>query len=846
MDDDLKIMSLAFGASSPLLIADRDQVIIKVNEACVGLSGFSRSMLLGASLGTFYSITGNKFTPHVDDRFSQFLSVRGEADFVSGKTVRVNKQEVRIHFLETITVVRDDCGQVVNYVVNFQDVTGLVATEQALQESQQTYKSLIESMHDGVVLLDQNRVLDCNEQFARMLLRDKNTIIGRTMAEISVPVQADGASSGKKAAQVFKSVLGGRPGWIDWTVLRANGSPVELEVSLSPTTLNGQPVMLATARDVTSRKKIERERQELLDGLAEKEELIRLAGQASGVVSWLLDVRTGLITWSDGAAEALGFQADDLGSTIDEVKSNMGPDQAVELARLLDLAVASGEPIKFTSPRRVGSGESATVRWFSTHGQAEFNGGGEAVTIRGSFSDVTDHKVAQQEIERLAFYDPLTGLANRRLLLDRLRQCCTQAVRRGTSGALLFLDLDRFKLLNDSLGHRTGDALLKEVAQRLKDSLREEDTVARLGGDEFVVLVPHVEGDATQIAGRVRRIADVLRDHLSRNYHVNEHSYHMSASIGAAIFPQDSNDADNILQQADAAMYLAKKSGRDTVAFYHAKLQAEADIRLAMEQDLRGAIDKGQLALYFQPKIDANRDCAVIGAEALLRWLHPSGVVMPNTFIPVAEETGLIISIGRWVLETACDQIMCWNNFLVEGSINADGEDNKLGIAVNVSPVQFRHSSFVADVKSALYKRGMAPSLLTLEITEGTLIDNMEDTRVKLHELQELGVKMSIDDFGTGYSSLYYLKNLPLDEIKIDRTYVKDIIDDASDAAIVASIMAIAKNLGLRAVAEGVETAEQAEFLRLLDCNVHQGYLYAKPLPAAEFAATFLPSIVPP
>ncbi len=846
MSNDLEITSLAFAASSPLLIADERKVIVKVNSACAALTGFSTNVMLDYALPDFYRPSVNKYIHEADSGFLELLANPNERDFVTGKTLRENKQGEIIHFIETITVVKDAFGNAKHYVVYFQDVTSLVNTQEALLESRQTYSSLIESMHDGVVMLDRYKVIDCNEQFTKMLQRDKTDVVGSSVAQFSPSVQPDGADSGEKAAQIFRSVLGGRPGWMEWSMLRANGQTVDMEVSLSPATVAGQPLMLVTLRDITARKKIERERQELLDELAEKEELIRLAGQASGVVSWLLDVRTGLITWSDGAAEALGFEVDGLGSTIDEVKSNMGSDQALELARLLDMAVTSGEPLRFTSRRRVGSGESATIRWLRTHGQVEFNSRGEAVTIRGSFSDITDQKVAQQEIERLAFYDPLTGLANRRLLLDRLRQCCTQAVRRGNSGALLFLDLDRFKLLNDSLGHRTGDALLKEVAQRLQDSLRKEDTVARLGGDEFVVLLPHVEGDATQIAGRVRRIADVLRDHLSKDYHVNEHSYHMSASIGAAIFPQDGDDADNILQHADAAMYLAKKSGRDTVAFYHAELQSEADIRLAMEQDLRGAIDKGQLALYFQPKIDVNRDRAVIGAEALLRWLHPSGMVMPNTFIPVAEETGLIISIGKWVLETACDQVMCWNNAPVEDSINAGGEDNKLGIAVNVSPVQFRHSSFVADVKGALNKSGMAPSLLTLEITEGTLIDNMEDTRVKLHELQELGVRMSIDDFGTGYSSLYYLKNLPLDEIKIDRTYIKDIIDDPSDAAIVASIMAIAKNLGLKAVAEGVETAEQAEFLRLLDCNVHQGYLYAKPLPAAEFAATFLPSNVSP
>ena len=833
MTNDLEIMSLAFEASSPLLIADKDQLVIGANQAVVDLSGFSVEVLCGMSLGALYSTQRNDFTRVVEDGILEFLSDPGTSRFCSGKTVRVSKVGQVIDFMETITVVRDELGRPEHYVVNIQDVSQLLETEQALRESQQTYTSLIESMHDGVIMLDKFKIIDCNEQFARMMSSEKDSIVGRSIVDLSIPVQADGSNSQEKAAQVFQSVLAGRPGWIEWTLRRSDEWQMQVEASLSPAMLEGQAIVLATIRDITARKKIEQERFELLEALARKEEFIRLAGKASGVISWSLDLGSRGITWSDGAAEFLGFEIGNLSNTIDGVLEIMPNDEAKVFDKLLVEAAASGELLKFETPRRMMKNGQEKICWFCTQGQVEYDAQGEAISFHGTVSDITEQKEAQQEIARLAYYDPLTGLANRRLLLDRLEQCCSQAERRGTSGALLFIDLDRFKLLNDSLGHRVGDELLKEVAQRLKQSLRKEDTVARLGGDEFVVLLSSIDGSPGTVASRVRHIADLVRKNIARDYQFNQHKYHMSGSIGVAIFPQDSCSADNILEQADAAMYLAKKSGRDTVAFYHAALQEEADSRLALERDLRGAVDGGQLELYFQAKVDVGRDGAVVGAEALLRWNHPvEGMIMPDTFIPVAEETGLIIGIGQWVLESACEQVVKWN----------EGRDQKnaIGIAVNVSPIQFRHRDFVSDVKRLLLNQKIDPSLVTLEITEGTLIENIEETKAKLDELQRFGLRLSIDDFGTGYSSLYYLKNLPLDEIKIDRIYVKDIIDDASDAAIVASILAIADNLGLSAVAEGIETEEQAKFLLGIGCHINQGYLYSKPIPAGQFAARYL------
>ncbi len=833
MANDLEVMSLAFQASSPLIITDANQLIINVNEAFVALSGFGIDVMGGMALRDLYSLTGNNYTQMVEPGILEFLADPGDRRFYSGKTVRISSTGNVVNFVETITVVRDKQGSPIHYLLNFQDVTDLLQAEQALRESQQTYSSLMESMHDGVVLLDALEVLDCNQQFARMLLTNKSSIIGRSIAELSVETQRDGSDSKDKAVQVFKSVLGGRPGGMEWTMLQSNGQLVELDASLSPTTVDGKPLLLATVRDITARKLIESERSLLVEELAKKEEMIRLAGRASGVVSWLLDVSNDKFTWSDGAAESLGVKPQQLGDSLYKIKKYMGGAQRIAFENAMNASVSSGLPLNYVTTNIDDRDADAEARWFSVQGKVELNDRGEALAVRGTVSDITEQKHAEEEIARLAYNDPLTGLPNRRLLLDRLEQSCAHTMRRGTSGALLFIDLDRFKLLNDSLGHQVGDELLIKVGRRLKSSLRKEDTVARLGGDEFVVLLPSIDGDASKVVSRVRRIAGLLRREIARDYKIKDHSYHMSASIGVAIFPQDSSAADEILQQVDAAMYLAKKSGRDTVAFYHATLQTEADNRLALERDLRKALEREQFELYFQPKVDPDLGGIVVGAEALLRWNRGSeGLIMPDTFIPVAEETGLILGIGKWVLENACAIFANWN----------EGRDsnNLLGIAINVSPVQFLHRSFVNDVKRIIGHENIDPGLITLEITENTMIDNLNEAMSKLDELRKFGVRISIDDFGTGYSSLYYLKNLPLDEIKIDRIYVKDIIEDQGDAAIVASILAIADNLGLYTVAEGIETQAHAEYLHDIGCNLQQGYFYSKPISAEDFALKYV------
>ncbi len=445
------------------------------------------------------------------------------------------------------------------------------------------------------------------------------------------------------------------------------------------------------------------------------------------------------------------------------------------------------------------------------------------VTIR----DVTDRKKAEARIERLAFYDALTNLPNRRLLLDRLEQEIFRARRTGNFGAMLFLDLDRFKNINDSLGHPIGDALLQEVAKRLLQELRAEDTVSRLGGDEFVVLLSELDKNPTAAASLAQQNAERISNKLAEKYIIDGHELHITPSIGVAMFPSDISNTetgDDILRFADTAMYRAKDDGRDTIRFFLPSMQSAADTRLAVEKELRYALERNELFLHFQPQVNGKGE--VLGAETLARWIHPEkGFISPATFIPIAEATGLILPIGEWVLRTACKHLKEW-------------EDQGLTInhlAVNVSPRQFRQPNFVNQVIEILEETGANPAHLGLELTEGIVIDNIFDTIKKMKALKALGIELSIDDFGTGYSSLTYLKKMPLDILKIDQSFVRDVEKDSNDAAIVETIIAMANHLDLKVIAEGVETEAELSFLEEKGCPVYQGYFFSKPLQLDQF-----------
>ncbi|MDI1308035.1 MAG: PAS domain S-box protein [Methylotenera sp.] len=442
-----------------------------------------------------------------------------------------------------------------------------------------------------------------------------------------------------------------------------------------------------------------------------------------------------------------------------------------------------------------------------------------------TLTDITMNKAAAEEIKHLAFYDSLTGLPNRRLMVDRLNQALVFNARTGRDGAVLFLDLDHFKTLNDSLGHDVGDLLLQQVAERLVGCVREGDTVARLGGDEYVVLLESLSQDAPEAAAQVEVIGEKILASLNQAYQLGQHEYHCTPSIGVALFSNHNQSQEELLKHADIAMYQAKKAGRNTIRFFDPKMQEVINTRVDLERELRKAIDKQQLHLYYQIQVDLSGRS--IGAEALIRWMHPEhGLVSPFHFISLAEETGLILPIGQWVLETACNQLKIWEK---------DEMTSSLTLSINVSAKQFRQTDFVNQVREALQRSEVNPMLLKLELTESMLLDNIEDTVTTMSRLKEIGIRFSLDDFGTGYSSLQYLKRLPLYQLKIDQSFVRDIAVDTSDQAIVRTIVAMAHTLNLNVIAEGVETEEQQGLLLNNGCTHFQGYYFGRPVPIEQF-----------
>ena len=526
------------------------------------------------------------------------------------------------------------------------------------------------------------------------------------------------------------------------------------------------------------------------------------------------DLHNRVTFWNKSAERLYGRPRDEaLGQSIEALLYRDPGDFQMATHTVLDKGEWAGEIVQYDQ-----SGQAIDMegRWTLVPGQDS-----EPGSILEINTDIRQRKATDREIQRLAFYDTLTGLPNRMLLLDRMQQALGNAQRHHQAGALLFIDLDNFKTLNDTLGHDKGDLLLQQVAQRLNTCVRSVDTVARLGGDEFVVMLEGLDTHPENLAMEARRVGEKVLAALSAPYALAGYQYRSTPSIGVAPFLGTQTSVLDLLKQADLAMYQAKTAGRSTLRFYNPQMQAVVTARAALEADLRTALAHNQFILHFQPQVDnANR---YVGVEALVRWQHPQrGLVSPLEFIPLAEETGLILTLGRWVLHSACKVLAQWQK---------DPQLRHLTMAVNVSSRQFRNNSFVDDVARALAFNEAPAHLLKLELTESLLVEDMDDAISTMTALRKLGVLFALDDFGTGYSSLSYLKRMPLHQLKIDQSFVRDLLTDPNDAAIVETIIALSRSLGLEVIAEGVETPEQHALLLKVGCMAFQGYLFSKPTP---------------
>jgi diguanylate cyclase (GGDEF)-like protein/PAS domain S-box-containing protein len=563
-----------------------------------------------------------------------------------------------------------------------------------------------------------------------------------------------------------------------------------------------------------------------MDELQQSEARLATAHRIAGLGSWEWDLESGEIRWSDEIYRVFGVAPQSFAPGPESARECVHPEDREAWSAAREEAIREKKPfrIDFRILRPDG-----TVRFLHEQAEVRLSEAGRPVAMAGTVQDITDRKLSEEQIRFLAYYDGLTRMPNRRLFTERLEASLNVARRQKRTLALLFLDLDRFKQINDTLGHSAGDRLLKDVSERLGKCLRESDTiarggpalggdtVARLGGDEFIVCIPDITRgeDAAKVA---RRILESLK----APFRLADHEVFATGTIGISLYPHDGENVESLLKNADTAMNHAKEMGRGNFQFYDGSMNAKALQRLSMENSLRKALERDELLLHFQPQVDMTSG-KIIGIEALVRWQNPElGMVYPGTFIPLAEETGLILSIGEWVLRSACAQIKSWQK---EGH-------RALRMAVNLSGRQFRSQDLIKNVREAAQAVDLDPHWLELELTETILLQDLEENVRTLRELKSMGLRISLDDFGTGYSSLSYLKRFPIDTLKIDRSFVQDIATNPEDGAITTAIIAMAKGLHIDPMAEGVERPEQRAFLYRQGCRLMQGFLFGKPMPA--------------
>ena len=795
----LKLSQAVEQSPSSIMIANLDAEIEFVNQAFEKVTGYSRNEVIGQNP----RILQSGKTPKKTYLALWETLLRGEI----WKGDLINKRKNGSEYTEwaQISPVIQPDGNITHYLAIKEDITERKHIEARLIESESYLRAIIENEPECIKIVDADCYLRQMNQAGLSMIQaeDFEQVSGAFVLNLIVPEYR------QAYADMHEQVLAGASLLLEYEIIGLKGERRWMETHAVPMKdAEGKVCQLAVTRDISQRK--------------ENENQLRIAATVFELQEGMMvtDAETTILRVNKAFTEITGYTAEEvIGKTPKLLKSGRQPPAFYEaLWRSINsLGEWEGE---IWNRRK--SGEDYP-QYMMIKAVKDLNS--KVTHYVGTLMDITHRKAAADKIEHLAFYDPLTGLPNRQLLHDRLKPALANSSRSGLHGALLFIDLDNFKGLNDTLGHDMGDLLLQQVAERLVSCVREVDTVARLGGDEFVVMLEDLNADILVAIKQAEHIGEKVLGVINQPFQLLAHNYISTPSIGITLFKGQDESLDQLLKQADIAMYQAKTSGRNTLCFFDPKMQENVLAKVSMQADLRQALDQQQFELYYQIQVDAAGQ--VLGAEALIRWLHPErGLVPPNDFISLAEEIGMIQAIGHWVLEKACDQIQAWQQEPLIG---------ELSLSVNVSPKQFFQADFVNQVQSLIQRYAINPRLLKLELTESILIENIEDTIATMNQLGAIGVQFSLDDFGTGYSSLQYLKKLPLNQLKIDQSFVRDLAIDSGDQAIVRTIIAMAKSLGLNVIAEGVETLEQRQFLLDSECVHFQGYLFSRPVPIKQF-----------